>query len=81
MSNLLWDGVNLMVIGMGAVFAFLVLLVVATGVMSSLVARYFPEPETPSTPSPVGQQPARVNDEQLMAVIAAAIQRHRSRHK
>ncbi len=82
MSNLLWEGVNLMAIGMGAVFSFLVLLVVATTVMSSLISKFLPEPEEiPSTPTSTGQQPAQANDGQLMAVIAAAIHRHRSRHK
>ena len=41
MSNLLWEGVNLMAIGMGAVFSFLVLLVLATSVMSSLISKFF----------------------------------------
>ena len=81
MSNLLWEGVNLMVIGMGAVFVFLVLLVFATSVMSSLISRFLPEPQIPSTPTATGQQPPQANDGQLMAVIAAAIHRHRSRHK
>ena len=81
MSNLLWEGVNLMVIGMGAVFVFLVLLVFATSVMSSLISRFLPEPQIPSTPTATGQQPTQANDGQLMAVIAAAIHRHRSRHK
>lgn len=81
MSNLLWEGINLMAIGMGAVFLFLVLLVFATSIMSSLISKFLPEPEIPSTPAPTGQQPAQANDGQLMAVIAAAIHRHRSRHK
>lgn len=80
MNNLLWEGVNLMMIGMGAVFVFLVLLVFATSIMSSLISRFLPEPQIPSTPTATGQPP-QANDGQLMAVIAAAIHRHRSRHK
>ena len=73
MSNLLWEGVNLMAIGMGAVFSFLVLLVLATSVMSSLISKFLPESELPSTPAPTVQQPSQANDGPLMAVIAAAI--------
>ena len=81
MSNLLWEGVNLMAIGMGAVFSFLVLLVVTTSGMSALISRFMPDPEAPSTPTSSGQKPTQATDGQLMAVIAAAIHRHRSRHK
>jgi oxaloacetate decarboxylase gamma subunit len=82
MNSLLWEGVNLMAIGMGAVFSFLVLLVFATSAMSSLISRFLPEPELPITPAPSnGQQPSQADNGQLMAVIAAAIHRHRTRHK
>ncbi|MEE2731390.1 MAG: OadG family transporter subunit [Pseudomonadota bacterium] len=81
MSNLLWEGVNLMMIGMGAVFVFLVLLVFATSIMSALISKLLPEPNISSTPTATGHQPPQASDGQLMAVIAAAIHRHRSRHK
>lgn len=82
MSDLLWEGVNLMVIGMGAVAVFLVLLVFATSAMSAIVTKYLPDPEPPViSQQPTAQSPAKANDGQLLAVIAAAIHRHRSRHK
>ena len=83
MNNLLWEGVNLMAIGMGAVFVFLVLLVFTTSIMSSLLSRYFPEQELPVTSQAQTRstQPTQVEDRQLMAVIAAAIHRHRTRQK
>lgn len=64
-----------MLYGMGTVIVFLTLLVVATIAMSRLVSRYFPErpPQPLSRPVPAGQDP------QLLAVIAAAIHRHRRR--
>lgn len=80
MDNVLGEGLNLMLVGMGAVFVFLVLLVFATSLMSSLVGRFLPEPPIP-VPLPVTPAPhqARVDDEQLIAVITAAIHQHRSR--
>ncbi len=79
MNNLLWEGFNLMIIGMGAVFLFLVLLVVTTTLMSTLIARLLPPAELRPTPSGPGQPPA--DDAQLPVVITAAIHRHRSRRK
>ncbi len=84
MNNLLLEGVNLMFLGMGAVFVFLILLVFATGIMSSLVSRYLPEPTitpVPNPPNPSIQPAGLAQNHQLMAVIAAAIHRHRKRHK
>ncbi len=82
MNNLLWEGINLMAIGMGAVFVFLVLLIFATSFMSSILNRYFPEAEIPVAPqSPTSAQQPAGQDGQLMAVIAAAIHRHRTRQK
>ncbi len=82
MSDLLWEGVNLMIIGMGAVFVFLILLIFATGIMSSLITKYLPETEPPVIPKrPTNQATTQTTDGQLMAVITAAIHRHRSRHK
>ena len=43
MSDLLWEGLNLALFGMGFVFIFLIVLVFLTGAMSSLVHRYFPQ--------------------------------------
>ncbi len=87
-GNIVAQGVELMVYGMGTVVVFLGLLVVATVFMSRLVARYFPEPE--STPT-VAEALRRLRgetsdggsaeDAQLVAVIGAAIHRHRSRTK
>ena len=81
MSNLLWEGINLMVIGMGAVFSFLVLLVFATSIMSSLITKFLPEPTIISTSTAASPTSAKVDDGQLLAVISAAIHQHRSRHK
>jgi len=76
-AELLQEGLLLTGVGMGVVFAFLTLLVIITGVMSKALARYFPEqPKGGGTPFP---SRAPVGDAQLLAVISAAIHKHRSR--
>ena len=61
------EGFRLMLVGMGTVFVFLTLLVVATTAMSRLVGRYWPEPE------------AAVDEpgEEELAAIAVAVHRYR----
>ncbi len=66
-NGLFLEGIRLMLVGMGTVFVFLTLLVVATNLMSRLVARYLPEPEVA-----VGEPGA-----EEVAAIAAAIARYR----
>lgn len=41
MNEMLSSGIELMLIGMGIVFAFLAMLVVAIGFMSTLIQRFF----------------------------------------
>ncbi len=76
-EDLIGQGLELMLFGMGTVVVFLTLLVFATGAMSALIQRYAPEP-LPSVESGAGQV-AAVTDPVLLAVISAAIQKHRSR--
>ena len=82
-GDIVAQGVELMLYGMGTVVLFLALLVVATTGMSRIIGRYFAEPdpaETPPAPRTVG--PARAADDaQLVAVISAAIQQHRASRK
>lgn len=73
-EDIIQQGVDLMLYGMGTVFTFLTLLVIITGIMSSVVTRFFPEAEKPLAPAPAGQVDART-----MAVIKAAIEQHRKR--
>lgn len=42
MSDLLWEGLDLALFGMGFVFSFLIVLVILTVAMSSLVHRFHP---------------------------------------
>ncbi|MCG8426462.1 MAG: OadG family protein [Chromatiales bacterium] len=80
-SDLLMEGVNLMLIGMGMVFVFLAILVVAMNGMSRLAkALIGDEVQQPSTPTAAVPQ-AGAGDEEVTAVIAAAISRFRSAKK
>jgi len=81
MDDLLSEGITLMVTGMGFVFVFLTLLVFATKSMSRVVMALAPEQTFPPNPDGTGQQPRHIADPHLVAVISAAIHKHRSRHK
>jgi oxaloacetate decarboxylase (Na+ extruding) subunit gamma len=72
MPDLMSQGLNLALYGMGTVFFFLAVLVVATVVMSALV----PSPEV-QTFERRGQVD---NDLKIHAAIGAAIRHHRRKH-
>ncbi|WP_296058948.1 OadG family protein [uncultured Amphritea sp.] len=79
MDNLMSEGLNLMVFGMGFVFVFLTLLVFATGIMSKLIAKVAPEAApkpAKSTPAAAVAAPASGGDE-LVAVMTAAVHQFR----
>lgn len=66
-DSVLVQGIDLMIVGMGTVFAFLGLLVAAMALMSRLAMRFR------GTPPPAG-----TSDDEI-AAIGAAIARHRRR--
>ncbi len=70
-DNLIGQGIELMLFGMGTVVVFLTLLVFVTSAMSALVTKYFPIPEEPAAAT--GGVDART-----LAIITAAIHQHRS---
>lgn len=67
-----------MFVGMGIVFLFLTMLVVAINIMSSLVQRFFPE--VPQTTLAVPTVTGGI-DKQTVAAITAAVQRYRNKQK
>lgn len=67
-TDLLGQGLGLMLAGMGVVFVFLSVLVGATALMSRIVMRFQPATGPP------------LHDEEI-AAISAAIRHHRSRQK
>ncbi len=71
-----------MLYGMGTVVLFLGLLVVVTGAMSSIVSRYFPEPQAPAVVRSPGPKtgPATRAEGEVVAAIGAAIAQHRRRN-
>lgn len=83
-GDIIDQGVELMLYGMGTVVVFLTVLIFTTSFMSWFLGRYFPEAEiavmSPGrTPSAAPQQ---VEDQaRLVAVITAAIHRHRAEKK
>lgn len=85
-GDIVSQGMELMLYGMGTVVLFLALLVVATTSMSRFIVRYFPE-EEPATAAQAALQRLRGNktgpeqDPNLVAVISAAIHQHRANKK
>ncbi len=80
MTELLSDGITLMLLGMGIVFTFLGMLVLSMYGMSWLARRLEPAVvETPTTllASTTG---TGTDNEELVAVIGAAIHRYRHRN-
>ena len=69
MSDIMWDGVNLMVMGMGSVFVFLALLVLGIVLMSRILMHFPAEVEVAARPQ------NRTSDEEMaeVAAVAAAI--------
>lgn len=75
MNELLSFGIELMLIGMGIVYGFLAMLVVAINSMSALVTRFFPD--TPVNHPALGSQ---LDDPGIIAAISAAVQQYRKKH-
>lgn len=81
-NSLIQQGFSLMLFGMGTVFIFLTLLIFATGAMSKVILRWFPEkiiqPPAPkkkavSTSGATSVAPA------TLKILQAAIDQHRNR--
>jgi oxaloacetate decarboxylase gamma subunit len=82
-GDIVAQGVELMLYGMGTVVVFLALLVVATTFMSRFITHYFPEPES-SADAALRKLHSKITpaeDPNLVAVISAAIHQHRSNKK
>ncbi|MGR9115581.1 MAG: OadG family protein [Gammaproteobacteria bacterium] len=80
MNELLMNGVELMLVGMGIVFLFLAMLIVAVNVMSALVQRFLPAPAPASTPVAMTAKTG-VTDQSIVAAISSAVHQYRSKHK
>ncbi len=92
-SNLLNEGFNLMIFGVGFVFVFLTLLVIVTSLMSWTIIRYeknvgtLPEDGIPAPTtfiSPHTHEHAehtQSDNSSLITILSAAVHKYRSRHK
>jgi len=80
MDGIASQAIDLLVVGMGTVFSFLALLILATTLMSrfvGLISR--PETRQPTASSAPTPAPQNIEDQQLIAVISAALHKHRTR--
>jgi oxaloacetate decarboxylase gamma subunit len=80
-TELVVEGLWLMVIGMTIVYAFLMMLVGFLTLMSKAVARWAPEEPLPAISPGAAPTASATDDARLGAVISAAIQAHRKRHR
>jgi len=78
MTELMSKGIELMLAGMGIVFLFLAMLVLAINMMSALIQRFFPE--APNLAGTVTTLSSGI-DKNIIAAITAAVHQHRSKHK
>jgi oxaloacetate decarboxylase (Na+ extruding) subunit gamma len=75
MTEEIRSGIELMFVGMGIVFLFLVMLVFAINLMSALVQRYFPDASSKLHDIPGGI------DKGTVAAITAAVHQYRNKHQ
>ncbi len=73
-TNLVIEGVKFMFLGMGTVFAFLIVMILFINLMSYVIHKFFPEPQ-PSADTQ--QSAAQQNNKKIVAAITAAIAHHR----
>ena len=75
MNEMMSSGVELMLAGMGIVYAFLALLVVAIKIMTAMVTRYFPQ-----IPAEFAAPASKTSEPLMIAAITAAVHQYRSKH-
>lgn len=80
-QTLMDQGIELMLYGMGTVFVFLALLILATSAMSAVMQRYVKPEQMSQMPVANTNMPTNVSQDQLVAVITAAVHQYRTRDK
>ncbi|HDZ47019.1 hypothetical protein LCGC14_0154900 [marine sediment metagenome] len=77
-SELLQDGLALMALGMGFVFVFLTVLVISVTLMSKLIGRFQPAAVATGQTKPTATSAtSSAKDDEVIAVISAAVHRYR----
>jgi len=71
--NYIFEGLKIMLLGMGTVFMFLIVMIVMMNVMSKVVHRFFPEPNDVEN----NKSSAMENNAKKVAAITAHIMHHR----
>ncbi len=71
MENLVFEGFKFMILGMGTVFSFLTLMIIAMNLQSYIIHKFFPEPRATAPDSSV-----KNNKNAKIAAISAAISHH-----
>lgn len=79
-STLFEQALDLLVFGMGTVFVFLALLVVAINLMSRFMETFFPDAIVPEAHAPRSKPGNDTVDATTLAVIQAAIHQHRAKN-
>ncbi len=72
-TNLILEGFKFMGLGMGTVFSFLIIMILAMNLMSIIIHKYFPEPQA----SNAGSSGTKKDNKKTIAAITAAITHHR----
>jgi len=73
-TNLVMEGVKFMFLGMGTVFAFLIIMIFTVNLMSLIIHKFFPEPKTVNETVSGSTQK---DNKKIIAAITAAITHHR----
>ncbi len=73
MENLVFEGFKFMLLGMGTVFAFLVVMIIAMNLQSYIIHKFFPEP-IPTADNSSSKKSSNAK----IAAISAAIQHHKN---
>jgi len=72
-TNLILEGFKFMGLGMGTVILFLIIMIVCMNIMSTVIHKFFPEPQPSATPPASAQK----DNKKIIAAITAAIAHHR----
>ncbi len=72
-TNLILEGFKFMGLGMGTVFAFLIIMILAINTMASVLHKFFPEPQENTTLA----TDTKKDKSKVIAAISAAITHHR----
>jgi oxaloacetate decarboxylase gamma subunit len=73
-ANLVVEGLKFMFLGMGTVYLFLVIMIVAMNLQAKILHRFFPEPNEGAVPAPTAQPAQQSKNNKVAAIVAAIIE-------